>query len=133
MVKSPKKLLIDKNRAIMLATEKGSNLAFKACKKTPFFEVKVIHKLKKLREIKKIGFMAIIKFVPKKPVEHEPHHKGLVVYYDQMDIILGLVLMAFSAFFIYKYFQLSLYNKVENNTALASQTLINKTPQHENK
>lgn len=52
--------------------------------------------------------MLPIKFLPKKPQKTDPSHKGLVVYYSRMDIVLGLILICLSGFFIYKYFQYSL-------------------------
>lgn len=71
--------------------------------------------------------MAPIKFLPKKPVDKDSRHKGVVVYYGRLDIVLGLLMLIFSAFFVYKYVQLSLFPpKIDLTLAVASHSLPHK-------
>ena len=74
--------------------------------------------------------MTLIKFVHKKPAKRDPDFKGLLIYYSRMDIILGLLLIVFSAFFIFKYFEYSISKPIGNAPMVASQFITSKPASH---
>lgn len=67
----------------------------------------------------------MIKFIHKKHINKHPRTAKVVIYYSLSEILLGLLLVALSIFFIYNYLDFKLFQTDKINYVTAP-TTINK-------
>ena len=56
----------------------------------------------------------MIKFIHKKHINQSSQNAKIVIYYSISDIVLGIVLMALVAFFIYNYLEFKVFSSQIN-------------------